>query len=438
MPSVKLNDAMIRRLPVPESGQVLYRDTQLAGLVVRIMPTGKRSFVVDKWNAGKVTRITLGDVRYLTTHEARDLARVQLGKIASGIDPVQEKKTVAILGATLSDVLDNYIETRKNLSERTEYDYRRLLSCYLVDWKDKPLLALDRDAVEKLHGEIGERSRAQANYAMRLVRALFNFAQERYPELGITESPTRRLSSVKAWYRVDRKQTYIKAHQLGDWWRATEQINDNSRDYFRVLLLTGLRKNEAAALKLSDIDAKGKTLTAIRKGNSEHCLPMGAYLGKLIADRMKQTDDSEFLFPSWGKTGRITEAHKAVAKVAEISGVPFALHDLRRTFATIAESLDISTYAVKRLLNHSVDQSDVTSGYIVTDVERLRKPMQQIEDFILAAAGELKTDGISKQPAKIKSATQSKSKVSGEVVARQSDDIKNVVKARLVAKRQRR
>ena len=421
MPSVKLNDAMILRLQVPQSGQVLYRDTQLPGLVVRVMPTGKRSFVVDKWNAGKVTRITLSDVRYMTTHEARDLARVQLGKIASGIDPIQEKKTIAIMGATLAEVLDNYIETRKNLRERTEYDYRRLLNCYLVDWKDKPLLALDRDAIEKLHGEIGERSRAQANYSMRLARALFNFAQERYPELGITESPTRRLSSVKAWYRVDRKQTYIRAHQLGAWWQATGQINASSRDFFRILLLTGLRKNEAAALKHSSIDAKGKTLTAIRKGDIEHCLPMGTYLAKLIAVRVKQTTESEFLFPSWGKTGRITEAHKAVAKVAEISEVPFALHDLRRTFATIAESLDISTYAVKRLLNHAVNQNDVTSGYIVTDVERLRKPMQQIEEFILAAAGERKAGSSITPPSKRKSAApKSKGKTSSKTGSRQS------------------
>ena len=382
MPSVKVNDAMILQLPVPETGQVPYRDTQLSGLVVRVMPTGKRSFVVDKWNDGKVTRVTVGDVRYMTTHEARDRARVQLGKIAAGIDPIQEKKTASVLGATLAEVLENYIETRKNLSARTEYDYRRLLNCYLVDRKSKPLLALDRDAIEVLHGQIGERSPAQANYTMRLVRALFNFAQERYPELGITESPTRRLSTVKGWYRADRKQTYIRSHQLGNWWQATDEINDSSRDYLRVLLLTGLRKNEAAALTRSNIDVKGKTLTALRKGGSEHCLPMGDYLGRLISLRMKQAEDGEFLFPSWGKTGRITEAQKAVARVVEISGVPFTLHDLRRTFATIAESLDISTYAVKRLLNHSVNQNDVTSGYIVTDVERLRKPMQQIEDFI--------------------------------------------------------
>ncbi|MFX8543023.1 hypothetical protein ABTM06_20225, partial [Acinetobacter baumannii] len=54
----------------------------------------------------------------------------------------------------------------------------------------------------------------------------------------------------------------------------------------------------------------------------------------------------------------------------------------RRTFITIAESLDISAYALKRLLNHKMT-NDVTAGYIVTDFERLRKPMQEITDHLL-------------------------------------------------------
>jgi hypothetical protein len=58
------------------------------------------------------------------------------------------------------------------------------------------------------------------------------------------------------------------------------------------------------------------------------------------------------------------------------------LHDLRRTFITIAEGLDIPAYALKRLLNHKMTQ-DVTAGYIVMDVERLRKPMQLISEHIL-------------------------------------------------------
>ena len=54
---------------------------------------------------------------------------------------------------------------------------------------------------------------------------------------------------------------------------------------------------------------------------------------------------------------------------------------LRRTFITIAESLDIPYYALKRLLNHS-QANDVTAGYIINDVERLREPMDKISNKI--------------------------------------------------------
>ena len=46
----------------------------------------------------------------------------------------------------------------------------------------------------------------------------------------------------------------------------------------------------------------------------------------------------------------------------------------------------MSSYAVKALVNHSLG-SDVTAGYITPDVDRLRKPMAQIERKILAMAG---------------------------------------------------
>lgn len=62
------------------------------------------------------------------------------------------------------------------------------------------------------------------------------------------------------------------------------------------------------------------------------------------------------------------------------------MHDLRRTFITIAESLDIPAYALKRLLNHKMN-GDVTAGYIMLDVERLRNPMQMIADHILLKVG---------------------------------------------------
>ena len=49
-------------------------------------------------------------------------------------------------------------------------------------------------------------------------------------------------------------------------------------------------------------------------------------------------------------------------------------------------ALDIPVYALKRLLNHKMT-SDVTAGYVVIDIERLRKPMQMITDYILKQIG---------------------------------------------------
>jgi integrase len=100
----------------------------------------------------------------------------------------------------------------------------------------------------------------------------------------------------------------------------------------------------------------------------------------------KKVATTEYVFPSSGVGGYIVEPRKQMEKVIQHSGIPFIIHDLRRTFITIAEGLDISAYAVERLANHKMKQ-DITSGYIITDVERLRKPMQQISDYLLKCMG---------------------------------------------------
>jgi integrase len=48
------------------------------------------------------------------------------------------------------------------------------------------------------------------------------------------------------------------------------------------------------------------------------------------------------------------ESRKQIDKVVARSGIHFTVHDLRRTFITIAESLDIPAYALKQLLNHKM------------------------------------------------------------------------------------
>jgi len=91
------------------------------------------------------------------------------------------------------------------------------------------------------------------------------------------------------------------------------------------------------------------------------------------------------VFPGPGKDGHLKETKTFLLRVSAGSGVAFTLHDLRRTFITIAESLDVPYYALKRLLNHRAN-GDVTGGYIVVNAERLRGPVEQVAARILELA----------------------------------------------------
>ena len=163
------------------------------------------------------------------------------------------------------------------------------------------------------------------------------------------------------------------------------------------MLFTGMRRGEAQKLCWRDIDFKDKTLTITdTKNNDPLTLPLGDFLLTMLEERRKRYGNYEYVFSGSGKCGHLHEPKKGIAKVTKQSGVQFTNHDLRRTFITIAESLEISAYALKRLINHRT--TDVTGGYIIVDVERLRSPVNKIEAFILEKvngeqpAGNRKTD----------------------------------------------
>lgn len=203
-----------------------------------------------------------------------------------------------------------------------------------------------------------------------------------------------RLTQTRAWYRVERRQTVIRSYQLAPWYQGVITLKNDSTsqqsalvaDYLLFLLFTGLRRQEAATIKWSDIDLHGRSFTISDTKNREPLtLPLTDFLYSLLENR-KTTADSDYVFAGSGKAGYLIEPRHQVQKVIDASGVSFTLHDLRRSYITIAESIDISAYALKRLVNHKMS-NDVTAGYIVNDVERLQEPMQRIASYLLKCMG---------------------------------------------------
>ncbi|QSP93846.1 integrase family protein [Marinobacter salinisoli] len=381
-------------IPAPKpdgsAAQAFYRDSAIAGFGLRVTSGGAKSFIVEKRVDGRVKRKTLGRYGNLTVEQARKEAMKFLGKVASGVDPIREVQEKRAQRVTLKDAFEDYLATRKNLKPNTLNDYHRSMREMFKDWQSKPLKDISRDMVLSRHAEYGQRSHARADNGMRILRAVFNHALQRYQDASgkpfLVANPVNVLSHQRAWYKVEKRQSLIKDHQLKPWYDATLQLNNQTtRDYLHLVLLTGLRRTEAATLTWDQIDFHDKTITITATKNSRiHCLPFSNAIEALLSRRFKERS-SPYVFPSDAERGHLSEPRTAINRVAKLSGVEFTLHDLRRTFITAAERLDIPAYALKRLMNQK-DPNDVTEGYIIFDVERLRVPMQKITNFFLTKA----------------------------------------------------
>jgi integrase len=107
-------------------------------------------------------------------------------------------------------------------------------------------------------------------------------------------------------------------------------------------------------------------------------LPMTDFVRDLLVAR-RTVGKTKFVFPSNSASGHVVEPKFALDLVAENCSVRVSAHDLRRTFITIAESCEISAFALKALVNHSLG-NDVTAGYVQMSAERLRAPAQRVCD----------------------------------------------------------
>jgi integrase len=372
------------RLPLTASGQVLYRDEELTGLGLRV-GTQCKVFFVEAQVARRTVRTTIGKYGLITPEQARRLALRTLGEMAQGVDPNAKRRTVNAQSITLRQAFARFFTEKPSLAGSSKSNYQRSVDLYLADWADRPIKDVTRAMVLHRHQQLSvERGAVTANYVMRHLRSVYNFIAAATEDLP--PNPVVVLSQTRNWFPERRRQRMIQQYLLPQWYEAVVQEPPLARDYLLVAVFTGMRRREIASLRWEHIDLNGRMLTVPKTKNGDPLvLPLSSYLTRLLGERKQRTDGSPWVFPTGSAAGHLQECKSFVRRVEARSGIAFSLHDLRRTFITIAEGLDIPAYALKRLLNHRT-AGDVTSGYIIMDVERLREPVERIADRIMALA----------------------------------------------------
>jgi integrase len=320
--------------------------------------------------------------------------------------------------------MDEYL-ARQDLRPRSRDSYRAAIEAHLAGWLDRPLSKIDRTMIEARHADIAKeiedrhlakdklhaeqwetrakaaearnwfdaaanyRARAAAalsrktngfataNGAMRALRALWNYAADRHPEIGTNPVKLRR-----QWHPVAPRERHLPEDDMAKFYKAAMALESPvGRDYILLLLCTGLRRREAAGLKWADVDLSAKVIripAAMTKAKRKLDLPMSDFVHDLlVARRAVGRDRNDYVFPAASRSGHIEEPRFFLDRIAKSCGVRISAHDLRRTFITVAESTNISPIALRALVNHSLGK-DVTSGYVQMTPERLREPAQLV------------------------------------------------------------
>jgi integrase len=404
MATAKLSEQYIAGLPFCEGRQTLVYDSVTQGFGIRV--SGRRKvFFAEKrlQGSGATRRRTIGPSPAIKVADARREAYRIISELSRGIDVKEEQARCKTKAISLKTLFESYVAARP-LKPKTEIGYRNAFESAFPDWGGSPWTSLSAQKILKRHQDLSTANGpAYANLSFRVLNAIVQFGIDRYraPDDSalLNDNPVGILTRAKAWNKVKPRSSYVKPQELKGFWEAVEKLESaTGKDLLKVLILTGLRRGEASGLKWEHVDlALKKIEIPDTKNGKPHVLPLSQPLMEIFERRSKPAT-SAYVFPGADPEKHYCELKRSVAQVIKKSGLQFSPHDLRRSFAVYGETLELSGYTIKRLLNHSSGGDVTMDHYLPLDVERLRKPMERIAEFVMGHAGKLQGEKVLQLP----------------------------------------
>ncbi len=354
---MKLTKTTVDRLELPQGkSEMIVFDEALPGFGLRIRGGGKRTWIAQYRLGPKQRRVTIGTVERLDLEKARRRAKTVLSKVHLGTDPQLEKAEARAQAAvTFGSVVDNYLRryAAKRHKPGTFRDAERYLRRHWGTLSRVPLQKVTRADVATGLAKIAEESGGvAANRARTALGSLYAWAIAE----GLADaSPV--VGTRKALNEIARDRV-LTGEELKLIWRNAGE--GDFADIIRLLILTGQRREEVAAMTWAEVELNGATwrIGGERTKNARaHEVPLTQPALEILGGR-RRCDGRELVF---GSRGPFSGWSKAKASLdARISAVlegralaAWRLHDIRRTVATRLADLGVLPHVVEAVLNHA-------------------------------------------------------------------------------------
>jgi integrase len=341
-------------------------DETTPGLVVRATPNGVISFAIRyRIKGGDQKRETIGLYAAPTSSSlislayARQRAKDIAAAAGRGIDlpaveatEEKEKERIADRPSTVSGLCDCYIADYCKQNQRRWCETERLFAMHVTPAiGGKTLTELRRaDIVEMLEDLQNKKGlRAQVNRVRSQVVAMLNWAVEKE---WLNGNPA---ASIKKRKKLETPRSRVLSHdELRAIWKATENLNNPARDFIRMLILTGSRRDEIRKMEWREIDPKAQvwTLPAPRNksGNWDRPLPLSTALIEALGGI---TRIGPYILSVSGSKPYSNQRHLKVIIDRESGVTGWVLHDIRRTVRTGLSEIHVGQETAHHILGHA-------------------------------------------------------------------------------------
>jgi integrase len=357
---IKLTEADVRAAE-PRAAAFDILDNVVDGLLARVQPTGHKAYFIRyKTPDGRRTRTKIGNCSAISLKDARAAAKIELGKIAKGVDinaerrakeATRRKEKSAITFRAFSEGayhdwakinLKSYVTTMHRLQNSFSALYNRKLSD-ITPWN------VEQWRARRLKQGI---TRSTVNRDLASLRAMLSRAVEwgvlsehplpGFKLLKVDDSKPPRFLSPTEEKRLREALTSAPAYL---------------QTLVVIALNTGCRRGELLHLTWGAIKANQLTVHgAGAKSGKTRIIPLNVEAQNALSEWRKDqshTDPGDWVFP--GQRGNPLRDPKRAWSVlrdeAKLEG--FRFHDLRHSFASKLVMAGVDLNTVRELLGHA-------------------------------------------------------------------------------------
>jgi len=399
----------------PGKQQSICWDGKTPGLGLRVTANGAKSFIFESRLHGRTMRLTIGDIRTYKIGDAQDEATRLKRLTDQGIDPRQQKieerakaeaerAEAKLKTALVSDAWAAYLAHHKkrwgprhladhvNLSQAGGRQKKRgkglTVAGVLRPLLDQRLTDISSDVLTAWLAKESEARRNSARQGFELFRTFWRWCATHPEYAAAVDSHAVESKDLLAEVpsRKTKKFDVLERAHLPAWFAAVRGLNNPTASaYLQALLLTGARREEMAGLRWKDVDFQcGSIWVKDKVAEEGRKIPLAPYLSEVLAS-LPRRNQWIFSSPS-AKNGRIADPripHNRALSVAGLGHV--TLHGLRRTFASLAEWVEMPLGVVAQIMGHAPNAT-AEKHYINRPLELLAVWHGKYEAWILEQA----------------------------------------------------